>query len=175
VPIRRPAVTTRARSGAASRRDPAATARSTAIALLARRDYSAAELREKLLAREHAEDEVATTMDALVREGFVDDRKFAGAFVRTAIRVKGRGRLRIQHELEARGVDRAIITEALGAEATADEAEAIEKVLTKKRWPAQPSPIERRRMFEHLLRRGFPPDAVARALRNRRLEGDHEQ
>lgn len=174
MPIRRPAAPARARSGSASRRAPAATARSTAIALLARKDYSSAELREKLLAREHAEEDVTTTMDALVQQGLVDDRKFAGAFVRTAIRVKGRGRLRIQHELEARGVDRAIIAEALGAEATADEADAIEKVLTRKRWPAQPSPIERRRMFEHLLRRGFPPDAVARALRNRRLEGDHE-
>jgi regulatory protein len=174
VPIRRPAARARARSGPASRREPAATARSTAIALLARKDYSAAELRQKLLDKEHADDEVSTTMDALAQEGLVDDRKLAGAFVRTAIRVKGRGRLRIQHELEARGVDRAIIAEALGGEATADEAEAIEKVLTKKRWPAQPSPIERRKMFEHLLRRGFPPDAVARALRNRRLEAEPE-
>ncbi len=89
-------------------------------------------------------------------------------FARTALRVKGRGRLRIQHELQARGVDRAIVDEVIAGGEADDEAAAIEKVLTRKRWPAQPTPVERRRMFEHLLRRGFMPDAVARALKHRR-------
>jgi SOS response regulatory protein OraA/RecX len=98
----------------------------------------------------------------------------AAAFARTAIQVKGRGRLRIQHELQTRGVDRAIVEEVTSGGVAEDEAAAIEKVLTKKRWPVQPSPLDRRRMFEHLLRRGFMPDAVARALRNRRREADED-
>jgi hypothetical protein len=34
----------------------------------------------------------------------------------------------------------------------------------RKKWPARPTPAERRRMFQHLMRRGFPVDAIVRAL-----------
>ena len=159
-----------ARSAPVKTTAPRGSARTSAIALLGRRDYTAAELRTKLLSNGYTDDDVAATLEGLSQEGLIDDRRLAAAFAQTAIRVKGRGRLRIQHELQARGVDRAIVEAVTSGVVAEDEAEAIEKVLTRKRWPAQPSPIERRRMFEHLLRRGFMPDAVARALRNRRLD-----
>ena len=45
---------------------------------------------------------------AFVADGTLDDRRAGAAHVRTASRVKGRGRLRIRRELEARGIDRTL-------------------------------------------------------------------
>ena len=47
----------------------------------------------------------------------------------------------------------------------AETAARIARVLARKRVPARPSAAERRKIVHHLLRRGFPGDAIAQALR----------
>ena len=84
--------------------------------------------------------------------------------MRTATGIKGRGRLRVGRELAVRGVPREIITDVLSGIEGSDEAAAIRKILSRRRWPARPTLDDRRRMFQHLFRRGFPPDAIRRAL-----------
>jgi SOS response regulatory protein OraA/RecX len=87
------------------------------------------------------------------------------AHVRTAGQVKGRGRRRIALELAARGVDRDLTQELTGEVSAEEEAEGIARVLLRKRVPPRPDAETRRRIFQHLLRRGFPADAITRALR----------
>ena len=94
----------------------------------------------------------------------MNDQRVAAAHVRTASAIKGRGRHRVARELEARGVAKAIIEDAVSSLAGADEAAAIRRILARKRWPARPTLAERRRMYQHLLRRGFPSDSIRRAL-----------
>jgi SOS response regulatory protein OraA/RecX len=79
--------------------------------------------------------------------------------------VKGRGRLRIVRELDARGIDRDVARELVREFSAEDEAESIARVLARKRVPARLSAADRRKIVHHLLRRGFPGDAIARALR----------
>lgn len=135
-----------------------------ALGLLGRRDYTTTELRAKLADRGYPIEDITKALQDLTAEGLLDDRRVAEAHVRTASRVKGRGRLRIRRELEARGVDRALVNELLANLPAEDEGAAIERVLSRKRWPARPTIADRRRMFQHLLRRGFPADAIAKAL-----------
>ena len=104
---------------------------------------------------------------ALTADGTLDDRRVAAAHLRTAARVKGRGRLRIARELQARGVERDVVRALVGEVSTEDEAAGIERVLVRKRVPAKLSAGERRKIFAHLLRRGFPADAITQALRKR--------
>ncbi len=52
------------------------TARHTALDLLARREHSLAELREKLTAREFDPAEIEDALAALVREGLADNDRF---------------------------------------------------------------------------------------------------
>ena len=138
--------------------------RGTALTLLSRRDYTSSELRKKLLERDHDADAVNTLIQDLTTSRLLDDRRVAASHVRTAAAIKGRGRLRIARELAARGLPKDIVSEALGAVEKQDEATAIRKILTRKKWPANPSLADRRRMFQHLLRRGFPADAITKAL-----------
>ena len=141
------------------------TVRTVALRLLTRRDYSAAELRKKLIERDLDADEVDTALGALTQEGLLNDRRVAAAHVRTASQIKNRGRLRIRRELEARGIDRAIISEVLAELPEADDAAGIEKFLQRKRLPPTLDPAARRRLFGQLMRRGFSADAIAKALR----------
>lgn len=142
--------------------------RLAALRLLSRRDYTTAELREKLLAKDHAIDDVATTLDGLRDDGLLDDRKVAANYVRSASTVKGRGRLRIARELEARGVARSLVREALETLPVSDEVDAVRRFLARKRLPTHLAAADHRRVFAQLLRRGFSADVIAQVIRETR-------
>ena len=142
-------------------------ARVVALRLLRRRDYTVAEMREKLIARGGDADDINTTIDGLIAEGLLDDRRVASAHLRTAARVKGRGRLRIARELAARGIAPDIVEDTVASLSDEEEASAVERLLVRKRLPPRMSMPERRRLFQQLLRRGFRADVIAKVLRLR--------
>jgi regulatory protein len=144
--------------------DPSLNIRVVALRLLGRRDLTRAELTQRLIDRGYAKADVEAAVDRLVAGGSVDDKRTALAHVRTASRVKGRGRLRIQRELAARGLARDVVAEALQELQPDDDAAGIRRFLLKRRVPARLSPRERQKLFQQLLRRGFPSDAIARVL-----------
>lgn len=135
--------------------------------LLGRRELTRAELTLKLTDRGYPPEVVAPEVERLVLDRSVDDRRTAFAYVRTASRIKGRGPLRIRRELEAKGVSKALIAEAIASLPAGDDLEAIRRFIQRKRLPARPAPADRRRLFQQLLRKGFPPDAITRALGTR--------
>jgi regulatory protein len=141
--------------------------RVVALRLLGRRDYTAAELTEKLSKRGYEEDAIGALMSQLRSSGTLDDRRVAEAHVRAASRIKRRGRLRIERELVARGVSRAVVHEALAALAPEDDLVAIRQILVRKRVPARLDQAGRRRLFQHLMRRGFSAGAISKVLGGR--------
>jgi regulatory protein len=132
--------------------------------LLARRDYTSAELSTRLTDRGYAAEDVADALGNLVADGSVNDARVAAAHVRTSTKIKGRGRLRVKGELLARGISRQAIDEALSAFETGDEREALVRILKRKRYPERPTVAERQRMYQHLVRRGFPGDLIRSVL-----------
>ena len=52
----------------------------------------------------------------------------------------------------------------MGTVEPGEELASIRRILTRKRWPAKPSRAERQRMFRHLFMRGFPADAIIKAM-----------
>jgi regulatory protein len=139
--------------------------------MLARRELSVAECRSRLARKEHAEAAIDAAVARLIEAGALDDRRVARAFARTAINVKGRGRLRIERELQAKGIDRAVAAEAV-AEAFGDSdeaalvARAIQKRLRGRSLPADRA--ESARLFQHLVRQGYPPAVIVAELRKLR-------
>jgi len=155
----------RSRSGRSASTEPTGTPRAAALRLLGRRDYTVAELRQRLIARGFDAGETAQALDALVAEGLADDRRAAAAHIRTGTRIKGRGRHRLARELEARGIDPDLAERLLADLDPDDERAAVERILARKRSTARLSMADRRRLFQQLLRRGFPSDVIARALK----------
>ena len=141
--------------------------RAAALTLASRRDYTAAELTDKLLARGFDADTIAGALDDLRARGVINDARVAAAFVRTASRVKGRGRIRIARELKTRGVAADTITAALDQVGREDELASIRRILDRKQWAPGAPLAQRQRMYRHLLSRGFPADLIGKALGGR--------
>ena len=75
----------------------------SALRILRYRFNSEGELRRKLRAKKFEKDDIDVTIARLHREKWLDDERFAAAFVRTRAN-KRVGRLRIRRELQAAGV-----------------------------------------------------------------------
>ena len=145
----------------AGRRSPVAAAEScyrAAIRILRYRFNSAKELRQKLAAKEFDRETIAGTIERLTREKWIDDERFAAAYVRTRLQ-KRIGRLRIRRELIAAGVADEIADEAVAA--AADTSEERERALAaaERRLPilerrSDPSAV-RNKLTAYLLKQGY--------------------
>ncbi len=139
-----------------------------ALHLLARRELSVRQIRERLLDREHDRDDVERAIERLLETRALDDARVAAAYVRTAIKIKGRGRLRVQRELQEMGIERDVVSAAIAdAFGDVDErgliAAALRKKLRGKTTLA--SAAEYARVYQFLMRQGFSTAAVSAALR----------
>lgn len=148
------------------------------LRLLARRELSVKELRDRLLYREHTPEDVDRAIEHLLETRALDDSRVAGAYARTASNIKGRGRLRVMRELNAMGIAKDIASEAVAhVFADVDERSLIAKALQKKMRgrPRIANAAEHARLYQYLMRQGFTPAAIAAALRKlggRRIEDD---
>jgi regulatory protein len=150
-----------------------------ALTWLARRELSERQVRERLAKREFDEESIDAAVARLKTERALDDARVALACARSAVRLKGRGRERVRRAVESLGISRdlarAAVDEVFGE---IDESALIERALTK-RWPraganASDAPeIDRReilRIYQALVRQGFPPDRVMQAIKSRRAK-----
>ena len=148
------------------------TAYADALRMLARRELSVAQVRARLLDREHSADDTEAAIQRLLESGALDDRRVARAYARTASAVKGRGRLRVQQELHAMGIPREVAGEAVAETfGDVDERSLIDKAIQKKLRIAGSGPKrklslqERGRLYQFLMRQGFTPAGISAALR----------
>ena len=134
--------------------DPASVeaAKKRALWLLDKRDYSRAELLNKLTEKGYAEAAAAAAVDRLAELGFVDDARYAPIVVRHYA-AKGYGPRRIQDELFKRRVPRDFRAEAL--EQLEDPAETIDRLIERKLRGRTPDRKEYSRVSAFLARRGF--------------------
>ena len=148
-----------------------------ALRLLAGRELSVAECRARLLDRDHAGEDVDVAIERLLEEGALNDERVALAYARTAIDIKGRGRLRIARELHEKGVPRDVISAALAEVfGELDERSLVTKALQKKLRgrPKPTSQSELARLYQYLMRQGFSPAVVSDELRRLRGRRDDE-
>jgi len=137
------------------------------LRLLARRELSVKELRDRLLDREHAPDDIDRAIEHLLDTQALDDARVARAYARTAATVKGRGRLRVMRELNAMGIAKETASEALAEVfADVDERSLIAKALQKKLRgrPRIANAAEHARLYQYLMRQGFTPAGIAAAF-----------
>jgi SOS response regulatory protein OraA/RecX len=139
-----------------------------ALKLLSRRELPVEGVRQRLRDREYAETEIAAAIDRLIETGALDDGRVARNYARTAATRKGRGRLRVVRELLAMGIERQTAAEAVAEIfGEVDErtliARAIEKKLRGRRTVKDAA--ERARLYQHLMRQGFSPAGIARAMK----------
>ena len=138
---------------------PKPSAYNKALGLLARREHSRRELRQKLDRGGYARDEASDALDRLGEQHYQDDERFAEALIRNRAS-QGYGPMRLRAELKSHGLSDARIRSLLDA-AEIDWGESAAAQL-RRRYGAGGSadPAERARRAQFLLRRGFPAATV---------------
>lgn len=139
-------------------RDP----RLYAMQLLARREYTRAELIRKLTP--HAsEDEIDTVLDDLARSGLQSDARFAASYVRSQASRLGAARLR--QTLRTKGVAAELIAAELERADLPDELERARAVWQKKFGTLPADAREWARQARFLQGRGFSAEIIRKLLK----------
>jgi len=156
-----------------------AAARDAALRLLKVRPRSEGELRRSLRTRAVAAPILERLLEDLKRAGQVDDRLFARLWATEKLRGGATGRRRVLAELRARMIDAATAEDETERAYSADEeAEAARQLALRRaaRMEGLPEEARKRRLYEHLLRRGFESEVAAEAasfaLRARGAKGE---
>ena len=141
---------------------------SSALAMLARSELSAAQLRRRLLRKGFAPEAVEATLRRLAREGALDDRRAAAVHARRAALVTHRGPLRTEREIASLGIAPSLARAATAeAYAEADTRTVLERALKRRLSGPVQDQAEFRRLYRYLLRQGFESHMAVAALRAR--------
>lgn len=142
-------------------------ARTVALGLLQRRLRSRTELETALRRRGVPREEALAVIGELVRSGWIDDARFARAWIADRLALRPSGARRLRAELAARGVAPAVIAEALGAQLLPEQEEALalrQAGDRLRRLQGLTPQVARRRLVGWLQRRGYSAGTIARTL-----------
>ena len=132
-----------------------------AMRLLGRREYTRLELSKKLLLREADPREVEQILDDFESNGWLDDHRYAEAYIRT--KRHRFGMRKIFQDLESRGVAKSIISE-YREEVLKGDLDAA-KLVWKKKYSVKPDgPSAWAKQARFLVNRGFDQSTVRAVL-----------
>ena len=142
-----------------------------AVTMLARRELSERQIRQRLARKAFAADDVDEAIARLKAERTLDDVRVAGAIARTETGIRKRGPLRVRQKLAAAGITGAAADAAI-EEATSqvDMDALLEAALARRLREGDTLDDERvmARLYRQLTSQGFEQDRVLRLLRSRR-------
>jgi regulatory protein len=144
-----------------------------ALKMLARRELSETQVRQRLVRRGHDSDDIDAAVVKLKEERAIDDARVAEAIARTETAVKRRGKMRVRRQIESAGISianaRFAVDEVFGE---IDPAALIESALAKRlRGPASiRDDREFQRLYRYLIGQGFEPDQIMKVLGARRRQ-----
>lgn len=143
--------------------------RSYAFAVLTRKEYSKAELIEKLALYAESRDEVIALVDELAAQQYQSDQRVAEIMLSSQKR-KGKGPNQIKMKLKSKKIDSALIAEELKETDWADQAYQLK--VRKYGLEVTKDPKIKAKQIRFLMYRGFEMDAIMKAIN--RKENDDE-
>ena len=144
-------------------------ARRAAMRLLKVRPRTEWELMRQLQSRKIPGGAASRLIEDLKAEGHVDDRVFARLWIAEKISAGTHGRRLLEHQLRARGIAREVLEEVLAADYSVEAEAVVARELAAKklsRFGHMPEAAARRRVYSHLLRRGFASEVAADAIQD---------
>ena len=141
------------------------------LKMLARRELSEAQVRQRLTRKGHEADTIDEAVDRLRAERAIDDNRVADAIARTETAIRRRGRLRVSQQIQRAGIDKATATRALDDVFGALDPDALIEASLAKRLRGRERVADDRefqRLYRYLVGQGFESDRVIRLLAARR-------
>ncbi|MDO9404056.1 MAG: recombination regulator RecX [Polaromonas sp.] len=134
-----------------------------ALRYLAAREHSRAELERKLAPHEEEPGQLARVLDDLQAKDFISDSRVVESVINR--RASKLGAARVRQELQLKGLDAALITEAVAGLQSTEHERALDLWRRKFGEPST-DPKARARQARFLMARGFPGGIVARIVRH---------
>jgi len=144
------------------------------LKLLARRELSHAQVRQRL-SRRHPAELVDDAIARLIEEGALNDERVAEAIARTQISVRGRGRQRVRMEIERAGIDKALARRTVDEVFDGLDDDALLEAALARRLRGGGgvrSDREFARLYRYLVAEGFDADRVLASLKRHRRDED---
>ena len=148
--------------------DPAYVA---ALRMLAQRELSEAQLRQRLARRGYDRDVIDAAIARLKSENNIDDARVAALIAQSETTRRKRGRLRVKRQIEAAGIAASIAQQAIDEAFRSIDADALMAAALERRLRGGKSigdEKEFQRLYRYLCTQGFEPDRVLALLRARR-------
>ena len=139
-----------------------------ALKMLVRRELSEAQLRQRLLRRQHDPDAIEAALTRLKSERNLDDERVAGAIARSETNLKKRGRFRVTRQIEAAGIASSIAKRVVDETFAAIDGDALLIQALARRLRGRTrieDDREFQRLYRYLVAQGFEPDRVMALLR----------
>ncbi|GJL77658.1 MAG: hypothetical protein NPINA01_06470 [Nitrospinaceae bacterium] len=143
-------------------------AQSVALKYLSYRDRSEFEIRERLARKDFAKATIQSTIDWLIRLGYLNDERFALSWSRSRVSAKKFGEHRMRKELSAKGLATGIIEKTLRTIYSETNERDLAQSLAKKKLSllkGVDSKSQSRRLAQYLQRKGFPSDTVFKTVK----------
>jgi regulatory protein len=141
-----------------------------ALKMLARRELSEAQVRQRLARRGYDSEVIDDAIARLCAERAIDDARVAELIARTQTSLKKRGKLRVRRQIESAGIASATARRAVDdVFSGVDDAALLEASLSKRLRGRERIADEREfeRIYRYLIGQGFDPDQVLAILRKR--------
>ncbi len=144
-----------------------------ALRLLARRDHGVQELKQKLLARRFSLNEISLVLQELQEQGLLSEERFIKNYI-TYRSERGFGPLKIQQDLQTRGVSKEVLQDFLWSESL-DWLQLL-KMLCEKKFGGYfaVDAYERAKQIQYLQRRGFTLDLITQITKSERHSYENE-
>jgi regulatory protein len=139
------------------------------LLLLARREHSQAELKQKLTRRYGVEaiELIKTTLERLAADNYQSDQRFTESYIYSRLQ-RGFGLNRIKQELQQKGVDRECIGTMLEDAGVKElEQQQVERAWRKKFKALPSTPKEHHQQYYHLTTKGFRRATIEQFFRSR--------
>ena len=128
-------------------------------------EYCSSDVRRKALKAMEGDSEAASRIvEALVRERFVDDGRYAAAFSREKSSLQGWGAVKIRFMLRSKGISDEIISAALEEIDSGKAERKLDKLVSDKARLLEGDPQKRLKLLKFALGRGYSYDEVEKAI-----------
>jgi regulatory protein len=124
------------------------------------------EIAQRLGEKGWGEETIQDVLTRLQSEGYVNDAAYAQEWASQRVKLRGKGKLWVKHELRQKGISKAYIEEALGEVSEEDEFESALQ-LGMKKWRSTTGELldRKRKTGAFLQRRGYSGSVVSRVMR----------
>ena len=134
--------------------------------LCSRQEKCSSEIMEKLKKFKVQEASMVKVLQTLKKEGFIDESRYAGMFVRDKLRINRWGKIKIRYMLSAKRIPDEIIRDALDGIDDQNYLEILKEELSKKQKSVKAeNPFEvRNKLARFAQQRGFESGLIFQVL-----------